>query len=135
MSMHLVHLGVTQTPYNLKIGAQSVKLTAGARFTTTNLSLHRDDMEAAVAAFPADLAVVYDGLLVIDATVPAGSGSPTATATGLLATDTILAASQKTKGANSLPLLGFGTPGAGTIPLSYSADPGANGVVRLLVMR
>jgi len=54
---------------------------------------------------------------------------------GLLATDTVLSVSQKTPGANDLPLLGFADQKDGSMDFLYSADPGAGAVVTLLVLR
>jgi hypothetical protein len=68
-------------------------------------------------------------------TVAAGSATPSAVVTGLLGTDTILAVSQKAANANSLPLIGFGTPTADALPLVYSADPGANGTICVTVLK
>lgn len=72
---------------------------------------------------------------VLAGTVPAGAATGNATVTGLVATDTILAVTQDTKGANSLPLIGYGVPGTGTLPFVYSADPGANGTLKVLISR
>lgn len=70
--------------------------------------------------------------------VASGSATPAITVTGLVTTgngDTILAVTQTTKGANSLPLLGWNTQTAGAIVGVYSADPGASGVVNVCVQR
>ena len=68
----------------------------------------------------------------------AGSGGAAQEAlvvTGLLATDVILAVSQRVKGANNLPLLSFGSPVADELTCDWSADPGAGSIVRILVVR
>ncbi len=64
-----------------------------------------------------------------------GSATPTLTVTGLLTTDVILAATQQIANGNSLPLLAYGTPGSGTLAVTYSADPGASGKVRVAILR
>ncbi len=75
-------------------------------------------------------------LVILAGTVGGGGATGTATVTGLVpGTDTILAVTQDTKGANSLPLLGYNTPGSGTLGYVYSADPGANGTIKVLVSR
>ncbi len=73
--------------------------------------------------------------VVLAGTVGAGSATPNATVTGLATTDTILSVVQHVKGENSLPLLGYGTVSADTLPLTYSADPGANGTITVAVER
>ncbi len=74
-------------------------------------------------------------MTVIAATVGGGAATGTATATGLATTDTVLAVTQDVKGANSLPLLGYNTPTTNAINYVYSADPGANGTLKILVSR
>lgn len=64
-----------------------------------------------------------------------GAASATLTVTGLLATDTVLAVSQKTAGANSLPLLGWTTVANNALTVQWSADPGAGSVVVISVKR
>lgn len=70
-------------------------------------------------------------------TVAAGSATPTATVAGLAtsATDTILAVTQDAVGANNLPLLGYDTQAAGSLRCVYSADPGANGTIKVAISR
>lgn len=75
-------------------------------------------------------------LVVLAGTVGGGAATGTATVTGLVAsTDTILAVTQDVKGANSLPLLGYNTPANDALGYVYSADPGANGTIKVLVSR
>ena len=54
---------------------------------------------------------------------------------GLKADDIVLSVSQKTPGANSLPLLGYADQKDGSMDFIYSADPGAGAVVEILVAR
>jgi hypothetical protein len=61
--------------------------------------------------------------------------SVSATVTGLLSTDTILAVTQATANANDLVPVAFGTPTTNTLPLTYAATSGANGTVRVAVLR
>lgn len=66
----------------------------------------------------------------------AGGGATEAmTVTGLAAGDTILAVHQKTKGANSLPLLGWSTQAANALTGIWSADPGAGAVIVVCVLK
>lgn len=75
-------------------------------------------------------------VVVIAGTVGGGAATGTATVTGLVAaTDTILAVTQDVKGANSLPLLGYNTPANNALGYVYSADPGANGTIKVTVLR
>lgn len=71
----------------------------------------------------------------INGTVASGSATPAVTVTGLLTTDVILSVTQTTKGANSLPLLGWNSQVAGGITAVYSADPGASGVLQVTFLR
>ncbi len=84
--------------------------------------------------------VVGTGLLtktiVLTGTIAGGSATPVATVTGLVAaTDTVLAVSQKTANANSLPLLGYTTVADNAVTCVYSADPAGSGVVNVTVER
>jgi hypothetical protein len=66
----------------------------------------------------------------------AGGGATEAfTVTGLVSTDTILSVTQKTPGANSLPLLGYSTLATDALTGIYSADPGAGSVIVVTVLR
>lgn len=66
-----------------------------------------------------------------------GSATPTLTVTGLLTTDTILGATQILKNQNSLPLIGAAGTCAtnGQYAVTYSADPGTTGTVRVMISR
>lgn len=64
-----------------------------------------------------------------------GAASAALTVTGLLATDTILSVTQKTAGANSLPLLGYTTLANNALTVQWSADPGAGAVIVVTVKR
>jgi hypothetical protein len=79
-----------------------------------------------------------DAIRIVTYTSSAGSGGAATeamTLTGLAAADTILAVTQKTKGANSLPLLGYTTQAANALTCVWSADPGANAVVVVTVRK
>lgn len=66
----------------------------------------------------------------------AGGGATEAmTVTGLLASDEIVSVTQKTPGANSLPLLGWSTQAANTVTGIWSADPGAGAVLQVAFKR
>lgn len=64
-----------------------------------------------------------------------GAATEVMVVTGLLSTDTLLSVSQKTKGANSLPLLGFNTQANNALTAVWSADPGAGSVILVAVKR
>lgn len=71
-------------------------------------------------------------------TSTAGAGGAATEAmvlTGLAAADTILAVTQVTKGANSLPLLGYSTQAANALTGIWSANPGAGAVILVLVLK
>lgn len=76
------------------------------------------------------------GILELTSSAGAGGGASAAlTVTGLLSTDTVLAVSQKTAGANSLPLLGWTTVANNALTVQWSADPGAGSVVVVAIKR
>lgn len=64
-----------------------------------------------------------------------GAASAAMTVTGLQTTDVIMSVSQKTKGANNLPLLGWTTQAANALTVQWSADPGAGSVIVVTVKR
>ena len=64
-----------------------------------------------------------------------GAATEAMVVTGLAAGDTILSVSQKTKGANNLPLLGHTTQAANALTCVWSADPGAGAVVIVTVLK
>lgn len=64
-----------------------------------------------------------------------GAATEVMTLTGIAATDTIMSVSQSVKGANSLPLLGFNTLATNALTAVWSADPGANAVIVVTVLR
>lgn len=64
-----------------------------------------------------------------------GAATEVMTLTGLAAADTILAVSQSVKGANSLPLLGYGTQAANALTATWSANPGAGAVIVVTVLK
>lgn len=64
-----------------------------------------------------------------------GAATEAMTLTGLAADDTILSVSQKTKGANNLPLLGWTTQAANALTCVWSANPGAGAVVIVTVKK
>lgn len=75
-------------------------------------------------------------IMVFTSTAGAGGGATAAmVVTGLKTTDVILSVVQKTKGANSLPLLGWTTVAANSVTAVWSADPGAGSVIVVTVKR
>ena len=64
-----------------------------------------------------------------------GAATEAMTVTGLAAADTILSISQRTPGANNLPLLGNQTHVDGAVTCIWSANPGAGAVVRVVVLK
>lgn len=80
--------------------------------------------------------IVGQTILVFTSAAGAGGAATEAmTLTGLLSTDTILSVSQKTKGGNSLPLLGFSTQVNNALTGIWSADPGSGSVIIVSVKR
>lgn len=63
-----------------------------------------------------------------------GAVSQALTCTGLVTTDTVLAVTQKTVGANGLALVGYSTLAANSITAIWHADPGAGSVVQVTVL-
>ncbi len=75
-------------------------------------------------------------IIAIDSAASLGGAATEAVAlTGALSTDTILAVSQKVKGANSTALNGFATLIDNGITLSWTANPGASSVATVLLQR
>lgn len=64
-----------------------------------------------------------------------GAATEAMTVTGLLATDTVLAVTQRVDGANSLPLLGWNTQAADALTGVWSADPGAGAIIDVTIKR
>ncbi len=78
----------------------------------------------------------YTSIVALDSTgTTGGAATEAVTVTGLATTDTILAVSQKVKGANSTALNGFNTQITNGLTLSWTANPGANSVSTVLVSR
>lgn len=67
--------------------------------------------------------------------VGAGSADAALTVTGLLSTDTILAATQSTRGATTAALIGWSGQGNNALTGHWSADPGGLAVVLVVVKR
>lgn len=64
-----------------------------------------------------------------------GAATEALTVTGLGASDTILAVTQSTKGAQNLPLLGWSTQVANGLTAVWSATPGAGAIIQVLVLK
>lgn len=95
-----------------------------------------DNFSNKYGTFNKKLVKALKGLMVFQSTAGAGGAATEAmTVTGLLATDKILAVTQKTKGANNLPLLGFTTQAANALTAVWSANPGAGSVILVTVFR
>lgn len=95
-------------------------------------------LQTADAAATASISLKQNSAGLVAITCGAGAGGAGAealTCNGLLATDTVLSVSQKTPGANSLPLLGWSTLVANGLTGVWSADPGAGSVVLVAVKR
>jgi len=91
-----------------------------------------------VAALQGKSNTVEAAKKVVQITSAAGGGggaTEAMTMTGLLTTDVIIAVSQKTKGANDLPLLGWSTQAANALTGIWSADPAAGAVIQAAVLR
>lgn len=75
------------------------------------------------------------GFLFFTSAAISSGTSVSATVTGLLATDTVVAVTQKAANSNDLTPAGFGTPTANILPLTYGAASGTGGTVEVLVYR
>ena len=70
----------------------------------------------------------------IDCTASAGGAASEAlTCTGLIATDTIFAVSQKTAGANGTAIVSYTGLGTNALTVAWTADPGAGSIIKVLV--
>lgn len=90
------------------------------------------------AAAPTFRALVKADLPIVTLTSAAGAGgnaTEAMTVTGLLTTDTILAVTQKTPGANSLAIIGYSTQATNALTGIWAADPGAGAVIVVTVSR
>lgn len=75
-------------------------------------------------------------IVVLTSAAGAGGGATEAmTVTGLTTSDVIISVTQKTPGANSLPLLGYSTQATNALTAIFSADPGAGAVIVVTVRR
>jgi len=98
-------------------------------------ALALDEIGGTIEAYDRNDGQKYDYFVYESAAGAGGGATEAMTVTGLLATDTILSVSQSTKGAISLPLLGFNTLGANTLTGVWSADPGAGAKILVTVRR
>lgn len=64
-----------------------------------------------------------------------GAATEALAVSGLLASDSIVSVSQKSAGANGMPLLGYDFLGAGSLTGIWSVDPGAGAVLHVCVGR
>lgn len=62
-----------------------------------------------------------------------GAASEALTCTGLVSTDTILAVSQSVPGANNTAIIGYNTLVNNGLTVLWTANPGANAIVKVLV--
>jgi len=102
----------------------------------TKKALNRIESEMARKGFT--LGDFIEGALpfVISSDAGAGGAATEAmTVTGLLATDTILAVTQRVDNGNSLPLLAHNTQINDGLTAEWSADPGAGAIIDVLVSR
>ena len=75
-------------------------------------------------------------LIAYDSAASLGGGvSETVTVTGLGVSDTILAVSQKTAGANGTAPIAFGSPALNSLSVTWTANPGAGAVLRVYVKK
>ena len=97
-------------------------------YTAANTVISNEQPESGQVLAEVNKFVAYDS-----AASAGGAASEALTVTGLLTTDTILAVSQKTKGANGTAIINFGTLIADGLTVEYTADPGAGSIVTVLV--
>ena len=101
-------------------------------YTAANTPVYNEQPESSQVAAEAGAALAK--IVSFDSAASAGgAASEVLTVTGLQTTDTILAVSQKTKGANGTAIINFGTLIANGLTVEYTADPGAGSIVTVLV--
>ncbi len=118
---------------------------SGAAAAPTFRALDADDLPAIdlTAGVTGVLPVANGGtgsatfpILTFTSTAGAGGAATEAmVVTGILATDTILAVSQKTAGATSQPLIGFSGLADDALTAAWPVDPGAGAVIIVTVIR
>lgn len=139
LSMFLASVPANAASITKKHFEGGANLTEGSKKgdagTLADLVMASQDADTALTASVATKQTAA-GLVAITCGTGAGGGATAAlTCTGLLTTDTILAVTQKTPGANSLPLLGWQTVVTNGLTAVWSADPGAGSVVVVAVKR
>jgi len=118
-------------------GTETITVQAPTLAGSYSLTLPVDDGSSAQFMQTDGSGVLsWSSIMHLDSDASAG-GNPTEslTVTGLLGTDTILSVSQRVAGANNTAITAFGSPGVGTLSVSWTADPGAGAIVRVLVRR
>jgi len=73
--------------------------------------------------------------LTSDASAGGGATEDDVAVDGLLATDIILAVTQRVPGGNNLALIGYADQKDGSLDLTWTGDPGANAIVEVFVVR
>jgi hypothetical protein len=86
-------------------------------------------------AFKAELGAELDIRTYTSSAGAGGAATEAMVLTGLAAGDTIMSVSQKTPGANNLPLLGWTTQAANALTCVWSGNPGAGAVVVVTVKK
>lgn len=126
-------IGATILPNHFDGGKNLTKGSKkGSAGTLAELIIGLQDKDVSIESSVTALGTIA----VVECTAGAGGAATEAlTCTGLLGTDTVLAVTQKTDGANNLPLLGWSTLAADTVTGIWSADPGAGAVVLVAVKR
>lgn len=118
--------------------AQSGATAAAAAQATANTAVTNaaTAQAAAVAAqTTATAAAPRAKFVAYDVAVPAGSPTPAAIAVaGLLATDLVLGLTQKTANVTGIVPIEYSIAN-GLLTVVYAADPGANGIVHLAVLK
>lgn len=111
-------------------------LISGVNAFTANQPMGSHKLTGLSAGTTAGDSLRFEQIVAYSSTAGAGgASSEIMVVTGLLSTDTILAVSQKTAGANSLPLLGWTTQANNALTVQWSADPGAGSVIVVSVKR
>lgn len=86
-------------------------------------------------AFKVDLGQEVDIRRYVSSAGAGGAATEAMTLTGLAAGDEILSVSQRTPGANNLPLLGWTTQASNALTCVWSGNPGAGAVVVVTVRK
>ncbi|PJA14905.1 MAG: hypothetical protein COX66_11200, partial [Elusimicrobia bacterium CG_4_10_14_0_2_um_filter_63_34] len=112
------------------------KLALAGGTMTGAVAMGSNKITGVASATASGDALHFGQILAFDSNVSLGSAAiEVMTVTGLAATDTILAVTQKTAGANNTAITSFSTLAADKLTIGWTGDPGAGAVVTVTVKR